>query len=767
MIKKYKILGLDCPNCAKALEKEINKQPSIKKAEINFVKEYITIDSHNQEQALKEAIKIASQVEPDAKIVDTTATAKYFDKSFVLSTILLFVGLALAVVTLVVPMPKVLFWILFVSSALLIGYKTYFKAITLLFKGTVNENLLVTISIIGAVCVGEYMEGLMVIGLYSIGKLLESLALNKSKRSIEALTNIKPEFVTLLKNDEQVVVTPNEVNIDDLILVKPGERIPLDGVIVSGKSSLNMQSLTGESLPVFASENSSVLSGSIVLDGTLTIKVTSTYAESTVSKILNLIENAQDKKSKTETVISKIAKWYTYAVMALAVIVFGIVWIVTKNANTAIYRGLIFLVVSCPCAFAISVPLSYFSGLGNASKNGVLIKGSNYLDALAKVKMVAFDKTGTLTTGEFAITNVELFSKKYSKQDVIFYASIGEQYSIHPLAKAIVSSNSIDLPKVDGVKEVAGEGVYFTYQDSNFFVGKKDKSISATVVEVFKDNEKLANIFLSDTIKQSAVEAINNLNANNIKTVLLSGDKEETVKNLARSLNTTEYYANLLPEDKYKYIENHKNKKELIAYVGDGINDAPALTLADVGISMGINGSSASIEASDIVLVDDNPNKVAKAINISKYTRKIVWENIIFSAVVKVLFLTLGALGITGMLYAVVADVGVTLIAILNSLRALYFSTSKKTQTTSQAHDHEQNNIAHAHYEHASHTHDHHENNTLDHHEHETHAHSSHENCTHDHHEHELDTHGDQITHEHHHCHECEEHKIGEEHSEN
>lgn len=671
MIKKYKILGLDCPNCAKALENEINKQPSIKKAEINFVKEYITLESDNVNQALIEAVKVASIVEPDAKIVDISKTKNYFDKNFILSTILLSVGLILAVITLFVPMNKILFWIMYVLSALLIGYKTYFKAFSLLIKGIVNENLLVTISIIGAACVGEYMEGLMVIGLYSIGKLLESLALNKSKKSIEALTNIKPEFVTVLDDGKQKIVEPNDVKIDDIILVKVGEIIPLDGVVISGKSSLNMQSLTGESLPILVQESSEVLSGSVVLDGFLTIKVTSIYSQSTVAKILNLIENAQDKKSKTETVISKIAKWYTYAVMVLAFVVFGIVFLVTKDVNTAIYRGLIFLVVSCPCAFAISVPLSYFSGIGNASKNGILIKGSNYLDILAKIDTVAFDKTGTLTTGEFVIDNIEIFNEKYSKQDIIYIASIGEQYSIHPLAKAIVGENNQKLPQIENVTETAGEGIYFNYNNNNYFVGKKDKSLSSTVVEVYENEQKLANIYLSDTVKETAFKTIEELKSQNVKTVLVSGDKTETVLALAKKLGVDNSYANLFPEDKYAYIQNLKTNKNIVAYVGDGINDAPALTLADVGISMGLNGSGASIESADIVLVDDNINKINKAIKISKFTRKIVWQNIIFSAIVKLTFLTLGAFGITGMLSAVIADVGVTVLAILNSLRAL------------------------------------------------------------------------------------------------
>ena len=432
-----------------------------------------------------------------------------------------------------------------------------------------------------------------------------------------------------------------------------------------------MQSLTGESLPVSFNQNDEILSGSVVIDGILTIKVTREYENSTVSKILNLIENAQEKKSKTETMISKISKWYTYAVMALAVVVFGIIWLITKNFNDAVYRGLIFLVISCPCAFAISVPLTYFSGIGNASKNGILIKGSNYLDTLTKVKEVYFDKTGTLTTGAFEIIDIDILDDNYSKEDIIFLSGIGEQYSIHPLAQAIVNCYNQQLPQLKDVKEIAGEGVYYSYQSNNYFIGKKDQSIKSTVVELYKNDLKIANIYLSDKVKSSAVDAIKNLKKINVKTVLLSGDKSESVEKLAEKLSVDEFYSNLLPKDKYDYIEKHKNRDNLIAYVGDGINDAPALTLADVGISMGINGSSASIEASDIVLVDDNPNKVYKAIKISKFTKKIVWQNILFSGIVKILFLTLGALGITGMLSAVIADVGVTLLAIFNSLRAL------------------------------------------------------------------------------------------------
>ncbi len=677
MIKKYKIVGLDCPNCAKTLELEISKQSAIINAEIDFVKESLTIESNNQQLAFKQAICVANNIEPDAKIFDSETETKPVNKSTLVQTLILFSGLALSVITLTVPMQRYLFWILYVLSAIVVGYKTYIKAIKLIFKGVVNENLLILLSTIGATFVGEYLEGLMVIGLYSIGKLLESIALNKSKKSIENLLSLKPESVTILVDGKQEIVSPNDVKIGDIIFVKPGERIPLDSVVVEGKSSLNMQNLTGESLPVFVKETDSVLSGAIVIDGTLTLKVKNVYSDSAIAKILNLIENAQDKKSKTETIISKIARWDTYAVMALAVVVFGIVFLATKSINTAVYRGLIFLVVSCPCAFAISVPLSYFSGLGNASNNGILIKGSNYLDALSKIDVVAFDKTGTLTNGKFVIDKVDVLCDRYSEDDVIFLASIGEQYSNHPLAKAIVNKNKKQLNTAKNFKEIAGEGVYYSYNKNKYFVGKKDDSLNSTVVEIFENKEKIANIYLCDEIKQTSKEAIKNLNQAGIKTVLLSGDKQETVTNLAKNLKIDTFVFNMLPEDKYLYIEKLKNDNNFVAYVGDGINDAPSLTRADIGISMGINGSEASINASDIVLVDDNPNNVYKAIQISKQTRKIVFENIIMSAVIKVVFLTLGAVGITGMLSAVVADVGVTLVAIVNSLRALKLKNKK------------------------------------------------------------------------------------------
>ena len=580
-------------------------------------------------------------------------------------------------------MPQWLFWSLFVISALLLGYKTFYKAIVLLFKGTINENLLVTISVVGATAIGENMEGLMVIALYSIGKLLENLAINKSKKSIEELTNFKPEFAVVIDGEQEVKVLPQDVKIDDVLIVRPGERIAIDGIVLEGSASLDLQSLTGESIPVLADVGSEVLSGAIVLDGILKIKATKEYQNSTVSTIINLIETASDKKSKTETFISKITKWYTLGVIILAVAVFGIVFALSANFDMALYRGLIFLVVSCPCAFAISVPLSYFSGLGNASKNGILIKGSNYLDACAKLNLIALDKTGTLTTGDFKIVSIESSKEEYSQDDILYFASLGEQYSLHPLAKAITLENKKELDQLEQIKEVAGQGVYFEYNNKKYFVGKKSKNLSATTVELFEGEQKIGQIILQDQIKENAKQTIHQLQEQKVKTVMLTGDNKNVAKAVGSQIGVEQIHAELLPQQKYDWLESKiSNKKNVIGYVGDGLNDAPSLTLANVGFCMGIKGNSASIEASDIIIANDNIQKIPQAIKISKYTRKIVWQNIIFSAVVKLVFLTLGALGITGMLSAVIADVGVTVLAILNSLRALTHKTKIDCEET-------------------------------------------------------------------------------------
>lgn len=678
MIKKYKIEGLDCPNCAKSLENKLNELKSIKSAKINFVKSLIEIESDDEETALKDAISLTRKLEPDAVIVANKKSKAGSNNLIWLDFGILLIGLVIGILVFTIKVPLPAYWTLFVISALLMGYKTYYKAMNLLIKGVINENFLVTLSIVGATLVGEHFDGLMVVALYSIGKILESFALNKSKKSIESLTNIKPEFAVIVgKDGNETRVEPSEIKIGDILIVKAGEKVAVDGIVENGSVSLNTQSLTGESLPQLVNKGDEILSGSIVLDGVVYVKATKPYTESTVSKIIDLIENASDKKAKTETLISKMSKWYTLGVVVLAVVVWGIVWAVSKNFNTAIYRGLIFLVVSCPCAFAISVPLTYFSGIGNASKNGILIKGSNYLDILAKIDLIAFDKTGTLTTGEFQITDIIVKDKKLSKEDIIYLASLGEQYSNHPLAKAIVKACNKTLMKVQDVKEIAGKGVEYSLDNIKYFIGRKSKKQKNTSVEVYRGKQLLGQIHLRDAIKDNSKETIHQLKELGVHTAMLSGDNDEIVKAVASEIEIDEAYSKLLPEDKFKWIEKAKTSRKNIGYVGDGINDAPSLTLADVGISMGLNGSNASIEASDIVIANDNPQKIVDGIKISKYTRRIVWQNIIISAVIKITFLTLGALGITGMLSAVIADVGVTLLAILNSLRALKFKPKK------------------------------------------------------------------------------------------
>ena len=560
-----------------------------------------------------------------------------------------------------------------ITSLLLMGYKTYFKAIFQSIHLKLDENTLVTISIIGACALNESMEGLLVIALYTLGKMLESRAVNYSRKSISALINTQPEYAIILKDEREEKVKPEQVEVGDIIVVKPGEKIPVDGVIIDGNCNIDKRHLTGESIPVNVSVDDSVPSGSIVLDGVLKIKATSKYTDSTVSKILNLVSNATNKKSKTETFISRFSSYYTLGVIILSFVVWGITWAVLGNINTAIYRGLIFLVVSCPCAFAISVPLSYFSGIGRCSKQGILIKGSNYLDTCASIDEILLDKTGTLTTGEFEVVKVE--TAQGTKESELFEIVVaGEQNSLHPIAKAICGfygKNSKCVAK--NYHEVAGKGIEFEIKRNKYFVGRSLNSKGYTQVDVLKSDKLIGSIYLQDKIKSSSYVMVENLKKLNVSSMMLTGDNMSIAKKVCQDIGIDSYHAELMPQDKFNILEKEKSKGKTVAFVGDGINDAPALTLSDVGISMGIMGSQATIESSDVVIADDNLKRIPDLIKISKRTKKIVLENIIFAGVTKLTFLILGALGITGMLLAVFADVGVTLLAILNSLRVLTY----------------------------------------------------------------------------------------------
>ena len=584
--------------------------------------------------------------------------------------------------------PHILMFVLSLISAILMGYKTYIKAFNLLKLKVVDENLLVTISVFGALVLGILpdkpsmvgtCEGLMVIFLYSIGKMLEAKAVNKSRGSISQLMEFTPEYAVMVDNGEEKTVGPDEVPLGSTIIVRPGEKVPLDGIILKGSASVDTKNLTGESVPSLLKQGEQIMSGVIVLDSVIEIKTTSLFENSTVVKILSLIENASEKKSKTENFIAGFSKYYTLGVIFLAIVTGIITSLVIHSPIDGIYRGLGFLVCSCPCAFAISVPLTYFSGIGNASTKGVLIKGTNYLDACAKISSVVFDKTGTLTTGNFDVDDIEILSD-YNKTNVLELLYMGEQFSNHPIAKAICNyakQNNVLLHPVENFKENAGKGIQFDYDNITYYIEKDTDALqTASTSVVLKLIDIIAKIHLSDQIKPTSYQAIESLKKSGIHTAMLTGDNKVVASDIASRLNIDNCYYELLPDQKYTMLEKiiaEKPQNTIVAYVGDGINDAPSLKRADVGISMGISGSQSSIEASDIVLVDDNPDKVNTLIKVSRYTKKIVIENIAFAGTVKIAALSLIAFGISNLLLGVFADVGVTIICVLNSLRALRY----------------------------------------------------------------------------------------------
>ncbi len=688
-MKKYKyvISNVDCATCAKKLEKNISKIRGFNSVIYNFAttKLYFETDRSDFEQELKNVVHAS---EPGAVLSsekEVSAYHKTFWQEVKLDVILLGLGVLIGGFSLFTFLPEVASWILLIVGAALMLYKTAAKAAVQLFRGfNIGENLLITISVIGAIAVGEHMEGLMVIGLYSIGKILESRALNNSRKSVAELMQIQPEFAVVKNGEKEEKKDPHDVAIGSIIVVRPGERVPLDGKVISGNASINTSHLTGESVPQLITVNDKVISGSIVLDGALEIVSESSYRESTVSRIMDLIEHATDKKSKTETFITKFARWYTLGVLGLSVMVFLFSFFVFHDAaRESIYRSLIFLVISCPCAFAISVPLSYFSAIGKASKRGILIKGSNYLDVAANLDTIIFDKTGTLTTGVFGVSEIISLDKKYSEKDILTFAALGEQYSIHPIAKAIMAEAAdIKLKKITNFKEKPGKGVGYTFNDKEFFVGGGDSSAEKqTAVFINQGDKTIGKILLSDRIKESSKLTISGLKEKNIKVTMLSGDNAYVTTKVASELGIESFEHSMLPAAKFEYLEKKlglKQKGQNIAFAGDGINDAPSLSRADLGISMGIAGSPATIEASDVVLIDDRPEKVLDLIKLSKYSRIIVLQNIIFALVTKILILVLGTLDIVGMLAAVFADVGVTLLAILNSLRILRYNFGQK-----------------------------------------------------------------------------------------
>ena len=691
---EYEIAGLDCAACANEIQEGLNKNPEIKNANVNFAKMKLTYETDTLSK--EEIEKIVQSIEPEVELLEVNSKSKDLKnekaqkenrKKLWLHILRLVIGAIVAGVGLYVPMPQIASTIFIVLGYAILLFKTAKNAVKLLFKSkTINENLLITISCIGAYLVGKSSEGLMVIILYEIGKILEEKAINKTRKSISDLMDIKPEYANLKKGDEIEIVEPSEVKVGDIVVAKQGEKIPLDGVVVKGTASLNTASLTGESKPQDVAENDIVLSGSIVLEGLLEIKVTEKYENSTVSKILELVENATDKKAKTETFVNKAAKIYTPIVIGIAILV-GIFLPLISNVtyggeNGSIYRALIFLVISCPCAIAISVPLCYFSGIGKSSKEGILIKGSDYLDELKDVKEIVFDKTGTLTKGQFGISKIEVYSDKYVENDVLKYVVWGESYSNHPIAKSIVrNAQNIETKKVENYEEITGKGIKYNIDGktvlvgNSSLVGKEDEVAESTKIYLKIDDELVGAILLKDEAKHGTREAIQAINSRGIVTKMFTGDNKKAAKQIAEELGISEFEAEMLPDQKYselgKELEKYKGTNGKVVFVGDGINDSPVLARADVGISMGGVGSGSAIEASDIVVMTDSIDRIDCAIDISKKTSKIIKQNLIFSIGVKIIVLVLSVFGVANMWEAVFADVGATLITVLNSLRIL------------------------------------------------------------------------------------------------
>ena len=681
--QEFILKNLACANCANKIQTKLERYKDLKNVNLNFSKLRLTYET--EEVSKEEIEKIVKQIEPGVELLEKNSKIEDNNKTL-FQVCRLITGVATATIGFILNASIVIKTIfIFLGYAILL-YRTIKNAIKLLVKTkTINENFLVTVSCIGAYLVGEHMEGLMVITLYEIGKILEEKAINKTRKSISDLMNIKPEYANIKIGNEIKKVTPEEVKIGDIVIVKKGEKTPLDGIVIKGRASLDVASLTGESKLKNVKENDEILSGSIVIDGLLEVKVISEYENSTVNKILALVENATDKKAKTETFVNKAAKIYTPIVFILAILTAILLPLITKVSYTgkegSIYRALIFLVISCPCAIAISVPLSYFSGIGRASKIGVLIKGSDYLDILKDVKEMVFDKTGTLTKGEFYIQEIEVYNKEITKEKLLEYVVMGESFSNHPIAKSILKNANmqVDTSKVKDYKEISGMGISYTIDEKEILIGNKnlveglDNKEEFTSIYVKIDNELVGALLLMDKPKEDAKVTIDNLKKMRIRTQMFTGDDELIADKIGKELEIDQVKANMLPTDKYaeleKVINKYKGTNNKVAFVGDGINDSPVLALADIGISMGGVGAESAIEASDIVIMTDSLNKIYEGIKISKKTGKIIKQNLVFAIGTKVLILLLSTLGIAGMWEAVFADVGVTVLTILNVLR--------------------------------------------------------------------------------------------------
>lgn len=704
---EYVLKGLNCANCAVKIEDGVKKIDEVNNATLNFTSQKLKIEFSEKAKALKihEDVKsLVKGIEPDVEIItldkknsldseynenisnmEDTQSSK-LKKEFMLTGI----SIVLFAVGLVLNSPLWLKIMFFGATYLLTGYDVLFKAVKNISRGQLfDENFLMSVATLGAFAIREFPEAAAVMIFYKIGEIFQEIAVNNSRRSIKALLDIRPDYANLKKEDELIKVDPESVNIGDFIVVKPGEKVPLDGVIVEGYSNVDTSAMTGESVPHSVKSGDKVLSGFINVSGVLTVKVEKNFEQSTVSKVLDLVQNASSKKAHTENFITKFARYYTPAVVGAALVIA----IVPPLANGSfdfsswVYRALIFLVISCPCALVVSIPLSFFGGIGGASRQGILIKGANYLEALNNISTVVFDKTGTLTKGVFKVTEVVEYND-YSTENVLEYAALAEYYSSHPIAKSILEAygRNIEQSSIESYEEIPGHGVKAVIDGKTILAGNdrilhidscidhNTCNIQGTIVHVAVDDKYAGYILISDEPKHDAKETISNLRSLGISNiVMLTGDNRLSAEKVANSLGINNVYAQLLPHEKVEQFEKLQAEKKVgnLVFVGDGVNDAPVIARADIGIAMGALGSDAAIEASDVVLMTDEPLKLVEAVKIARKTRKIVLQNIAFALGVKLIVMALGAGGVATMWEAVFADVGVTLIAVLNSLRAM------------------------------------------------------------------------------------------------
>ncbi|MCK4260946.1 MAG: cadmium-translocating P-type ATPase [Halanaerobiales bacterium] len=695
--KKIHLQGLYCANCAAKIEKDVQGIAEVSDVRINLVNQMMEVEFQNSiaSQIVDQVKEMVIKREPHVKVYEAHANHTHTDdeeETWKKDLIQFGVGAILFACALIFTLPFPVELSLFVISYLIIGGEVVLRAGRNILKGQVfDENFLMTLATFGAFAIQEFPEAVGVMLFYQVGELFQDLAVNRSRRSIKALLDIRPEYANIERDGKLIQVDPLRVGIDEMIIIKPGEKVPLDGVILDGQSQVDTSALTGESVPRTVVAGEELLAGFINISGLITLKVTKTFGESTVAKILDMIQNANSRKAQTENFITKFARYYTPAVVisALSIALLPPLFIKGAVFQDWLYRGLIFLVVSCPCALVISIPLGFFGGIGAGSKQGILITGGNYLEALNKVKTIVFDKTGTLTKGVFKVNKIEPV-ENVTSEELLRYAALAEAYSNHPIAKSILEAyhEHVFIERGSAYEEIPGHGVKAIIEGKEILAGN-DKlmlmnrveypahSDECTIIYVAVDGKYIGRIGISDQIKEDSKDAMQKLRQLGIeKIIMLTGDRKEIANKVARELGIDQVHAELLPDEKVNKVEEMISESDKLVFVGDGINDAPVLARADIGVAMGGLGSDAAIEAADIVLMTDEPMKMVEAIRIAKRTRTIVWQNIIFALGVKGFVLILGALGIATMWEAVFADVGVALLAILNAMRMMRFSAN-------------------------------------------------------------------------------------------